>query len=220
MRETQATGLLVQHLSKALKRNLPLAGVALSIGLMMTTGAARAGGDDEDNRSISEKFVDGVKGYSKPPIWTPKGSTIASDLRWSCRQRSNYRPRGRPEPKRIRRTGRKIRMKKNARPPLQPGRRRCRPRRLPRSTSGAAGRSTRPERKLSFTDKVSNFFGGNKPEAAPFTGEPPREDLTQPPSGYQIPSPDYAYGVGVNKPLKKDSQDKDGKDNKETSNKQ
>ena len=30
-----------------------------------------------------------------------------------------------------------------------------------------------------------------------FTGEPPRDTLTAPPAGYQTPSPNYAYGVGI-----------------------
>lgn len=33
-----------------------------------------------------------------------------------------------------------------------------------------------------------------KAETATFSGEPARESLTQPPPGYQTPSPDYAYG--------------------------
>jgi len=41
-----------------------------------------------------------------------------------------------------------------------------------------------------------NIFGSSdKPESAPFPGEPPRESLTQPPTGYQTPSPSYAYGL-------------------------
>ena len=40
------------------------------------------------------------------------------------------------------------------------------------------------------------MFGGNKAEVAPFKGEPTREALTQPPAGYQTPSPNYAYGTG------------------------
>jgi len=41
-----------------------------------------------------------------------------------------------------------------------------------------------------------NIFGSNdKPESAPFPGEPARESLTQPPTGYQTPSPAYSYGL-------------------------
>jgi hypothetical protein len=40
------------------------------------------------------------------------------------------------------------------------------------------------------------MFGRNKEEEKPFTGEPPRTALIEPPAGYQTPSPNYAYGVG------------------------
>jgi len=50
---------------------------------------------------------------------------------------------------------------------------------------------------LGFTGKLSELFGsGNKSQTAPFTGEPDRETLTQPPAGYQTPSPNFAYGTG------------------------
>ena len=44
--------------------------------------------------------------------------------------------------------------------------------------------------------RFSSLFGGNKTETAEFKGEPPREALTQPPPGYQTPSPNFAYGTG------------------------
>jgi hypothetical protein len=37
---------------------------------------------------------------------------------------------------------------------------------------------------------------GKKEESAKFTGEPDRNTLTEPPPGYQTPSPNFAYGVG------------------------
>ncbi len=39
-----------------------------------------------------------------------------------------------------------------------------------------------------------NLFG-SKTEAATFKAEPTRETLTQPPAGYQTPSPNFAYGT-------------------------
>ena len=36
--------------------------------------------------------------------------------------------------------------------------------------------------------------GGHKPEVEKFKGEPSRSDLTQPPTGYQTPSPNFPYG--------------------------
>lgn len=47
----------------------------------------------------------------------------------------------------------------------------------------------------------SNIFGGSEPDVAKFTGEPPRASLTEPPPGYQTPSPDQPYGVGKEKPV-------------------
>ena len=41
----------------------------------------------------------------------------------------------------------------------------------------------------------SRMFGGKDEDYAQFTGEPPRTDLTEPPPGYQTPSPDQPYGV-------------------------
>jgi hypothetical protein len=40
------------------------------------------------------------------------------------------------------------------------------------------------------------MFGSKKEESAKFTGEPPRVSLTEPPPGYQTPSPEQPYGVG------------------------
>lgn len=41
----------------------------------------------------------------------------------------------------------------------------------------------------------NNFFGGKRDDVAQFTGEPPRATLTEPPPGYQTPSPDQPYGL-------------------------
>ncbi len=50
---------------------------------------------------------------------------------------------------------------------------------------------------LGFNGNIfGTMFGGNKPESAQFKGEPTRENLTQPPAGYQVPSGGHAYGTG------------------------
>ena len=46
--------------------------------------------------------------------------------------------------------------------------------------------------KPGFWGKV---FGKDEPESSSFTSEPPRTALTEPPTGYQTPSPDQPYGV-------------------------
>ncbi|MDO8878003.1 MAG: hypothetical protein Q8M24_25795 [Pseudolabrys sp.] len=40
-----------------------------------------------------------------------------------------------------------------------------------------------------------NMFGRTDDDTAKFTGEPPRTALTEPPRGYQTPSPDQPYGL-------------------------
>ena len=40
-----------------------------------------------------------------------------------------------------------------------------------------------------------NMFGRRDDDTAKFTGEPPRTALTEPPPGYQTPSPDQPYGM-------------------------
>jgi len=64
--------------------------------------------------------------------------------------------------------------------------------------------TSRPLMPSDLGTKTEKIFGSiwstltpAKPEAAPFTGEPPREAMTAPPSGYQTPSPNYPYGMGV-----------------------
>src|SRR6185437_1535079 len=41
------------------------------------------------------------------------------------------------------------------------------------------------------------MFDKKKEEQAKFTGEPPRTSLTEPPAGYQTPSPDQPYGLAT-----------------------
>jgi hypothetical protein len=43
---------------------------------------------------------------------------------------------------------------------------------------------------------LGKMFYGKDEDTAQFTGEPPRTELTEPPPGYQTPSPDQPYGVG------------------------
>ncbi len=43
------------------------------------------------------------------------------------------------------------------------------------------------------------FTGNNQDETATFEAEPPRASLTDPPSGYRVPSPAQPYGVSADK---------------------
>lgn len=50
------------------------------------------------------------------------------------------------------------------------------------------------------------FGGSDSAETAPFKGEPTRDSLTQPPTGYQTPSPNYAYGTGPKEVMRNKSE--------------
>jgi hypothetical protein len=51
---------------------------------------------------------------------------------------------------------------------------------------------------------LGKMFHGKDEDVAQFTGEPPRTDLTEPPPGYQTPSPDQPYGLSQAKPKAED----------------
>lgn len=63
---------------------------------------------------------------------------------------------------------------------------------VPEDYSGA--RTLSPSQ-LGTTNVFTKLFKKKSDEVETFKGEPSREDLTQPPSGYQTPSPSYAYGL-------------------------
>ena len=42
---------------------------------------------------------------------------------------------------------------------------------------------------------IDGVLGHPPPEATEFRGEPARAELTEPPAGYQVPSPNFPYGI-------------------------
>jgi hypothetical protein len=63
------------------------------------------------------------------------------------------------------------------------------------------GRPSRPQ-ELGSTNLFTwgNLTRSNTAETAPFPGEPSRSALTQPPRGYQTPSPNAPYGTVTDTP--------------------
>jgi hypothetical protein len=52
---------------------------------------------------------------------------------------------------------------------------------------------------------IVSSFSPAEPESEPFTGEPQRDSMTSPPTGYQTPSPNYPYGMGIQQDKRKAS---------------
>jgi hypothetical protein len=223
MRKTEASGWMVPNPSIALRRALRLAVIALGIGVVMTAGAARAE-DDEDDKTFEEKIIEGIMAgiggtnmenrgidYRErsplvvpPKLDLPPPAAASADVKapnWpkdpdearrkaaiAARKKENKDPR---EASRIL-TPSELAVGKTAAPartnndPIQPG---------------VSNNAILSPSQLGYNGGFSGLFGGAKTETAPFKGEPSRESLTQPPSGYQTPSPNFAYGTGPKESL-------------------
>jgi hypothetical protein len=68
-----------------------------------------------------------------------------------------------------------------------------------KSAEGSAAPSTNAELGSKGITSMFSGFWAPKEEYTPFTGEPPRSSLTEPPAGYRTPSPSQPYGVGREK---------------------
>jgi hypothetical protein len=231
MRETEASGWIVQMSPRMLTRALRCTAVALGVGLVMTVGVARAQDDDDDDKTFEEKIIEGVmKGIGgtnmdnrgidyrerSPLVVPPKldlpppeaAKTEIKDPNWP------------KDPDVVERKKRIAARKKENKDPMEQSRI-LSPDELNKgklaSGSGSKGTpdTTVPGGEpgatailspsaLGFDGKLSNLFGGNKAEAAPFKGEPTRDSLTQPPAGYQTPSPNFMYGTGPKESLNKE----------------
>ena len=224
MRETRATGLLVQNpITQNLSTALRPAAIALGIGLVMTVSTARAGSDDEDNRSFSEKIVDGIKdGFSttnmdskgidyreRSPLVVPPQLDLPPPAAAASQATAPNWPKDPDEKRRKAALAARKKSVTNSTHELTPAE--------AEAARASVAASEQPQPQQSFTEKMNNYLGGTKPEVGQFKGEPTRETLTQPPPGYQIPSPNYAYGVGQKGSVNRDAANKDSK---ETSNKQ
>jgi len=73
---------------------------------------------------------------------------------------------------------------------------------VPAAPNGAAtvqAAPSPPVQKKAWYNPATWF---NQEEYATFTGEPARDSLTDPPTGYRTPSPDHPYGIGPEKKAK------------------
>jgi hypothetical protein len=226
MRKAEANELMVRNSSRALSRALRLSAVALGIGLLMSVNVARAGDDDEDDKTFEEKIIEGImKGIGgtnmentgidyrersplvvPPKLDLPAPASTSADVKapnWpkdpdearrkaaiAARKKENKDPREAsrtlsPSELNVGRTTGKSDVRGSD--SLQPG--------------GDSAHNTLSPSQLGYNGGFMGMFKGNSSESTQFKSEPPRESLTQPPSGYQTPSPNYAYGTGPQMPL-------------------
>jgi hypothetical protein len=228
MRDSEPSNRMMQNSRRALMRALRLSVVALGVGLVMTAGAARADDDEDDDKTFEEKVIEGImagiggtnmenRGIDyrerSPLVVPPKldlrppesAKTEIKDPNWpkdpdeqrrkaaiAARKKENKDPR---EASRILTPSElnAVKTSPGARTnndPVQPG--------------SSFNNPILSPSQLGYNGSFSGLFGGNKSETAPFKGEPSRESLTQPPRGYQTPSPNFAYGTGPKESLNKE----------------
>lgn len=224
MRDTEAKGWMALNASGALTRGLRLGLVTLGIGLVMTVGVARAQDDEEDDRTFEEKIIENVmKGLAgtnmersgidyreRSPLVVPPRLDLPPPVNASAEPKVMNWPK---DPDEARRKAAIARRKKENKDPMEAARP-LKPSELevgrvagPARTNndpvepGASNNPVLSPSQLGFDGKISSFFRGNSSEATTFTGEPTRDSLTQPPAGYQTPSPNYSYGTGPMQPL-------------------
>ena len=228
MRDTETSGWIVQNSPAALTRALRLGIVALGIGLVMTAGAARAQDADEDDKTFEEKVIEGIMAgiggtnmenrgieyRERSPLVVPPKLELPPPESVKGEIKDKNWPK---DPDEARRKAAIAARKKESKDPVQASR--------PLTPSElAAGRTAvRPSTsedpiqpgsqnnnpilspsQLGYNGGFSGLFGGNKSEVAPFKGEPTRDSLTQPPPGYQTPSPNFAYGTGPKESMNKE----------------
>jgi hypothetical protein len=229
MRRTEASGWMVQNSPRALGRALRLAVVGLGIGLVMTAGAARAQDDDEDDKTFEEKVIEGIMAgiggtnmdnrgieyRERSPLVVPPKLDLPPPAAASNEVKAPNWPK---DPDQARRKA-AIAARKNDNKDPREASRILTPseldKRAPNKSTAGSDSVDQPggnpgenavlsPSQLGYSGGFSGMFGGSKTETAPFKGEPTRESLTQPPAGYQTPSPNFAYGTGPKESLNKE----------------
>ncbi len=222
MRDTEASGWMMQALPDAGRRALRLTAVALGIGFVMTVSVARAQ-DDNDDRSFEEKIIDNIMGgigaktmdnrgidyRERSPLVVPPKLDLPPPESDKAAINDPSWPKDPDEQQRKA----AIAARKKAKPSSEEAARLLTPAELNVGRTRSSSTATDPVQpgqpngaplsaaQLGYTGGLMGIFHGNKQETAPFKGEPTRESLTQPPPGYQTPSPNFAYGTGPLAPL-------------------
>ena len=227
MRRTEASGWMVRNSPGALSRALRLAVISLGIGLVVGAGAARAE-DDEDEKTFEEKIIEGImtgiggtnmdnRGIEyreRSPLVVPPKLDLPPPASSSEVKAPNW-PKDPDEARRKALIAARKKENKDPREasrPLMPSEL---DQRAPKKSTAGSDSVDQPggnpgttavlsPSQLGYSGGFSGLFGGNKVETAPFKGEPTRGSLTQPPSGYQTPSPNFAYGTGPKESLNKE----------------
>jgi hypothetical protein len=202
-----------------------LAAVLVGVGLVLSAGPVRAQDDDQDDRTFEQKLMDnlmsglGAKRIEDSGIDYRERSPLVVPSKIDLPPPETGKPKLAPNwPKDPDEAERKAQREAAKQKPISPEQSR-----MPLMPSELATRTPKGSSKRTAdtsspgsngSDKplmmmpsdlgyvgglFSNPFSSKKKEAAKFEKEPDRDELTQPPTGYQTPSPNFAYGLGDGK---------------------
>lgn len=206
-----------------LARTFRMAAVALGIGMVVSASVARAQDAEDDDSTFEEKIIKNIMGSigatnmdnrgidyrERSPLVIPPKIDLPPPVSASAEPLAPNWPKDPEEIERaqIRAANKKQRLtgSEGARPLMPSELAVGKTKHVAATENLAPAGNQNPmlsPSQLGFKGNLlGTLFGGNKSESAPFTGEPDREQLTQPPPGYQTPSPNFAYGTGPKQPL-------------------
>lgn len=224
MREIEASGSTARDRTPMWLRALRLGAITLGICLVVTPGVARAE-DEDDDKTFEERIIEGlmaglggtnmenrgIEYRERSPLVVPPRLDLPPPVSASQVPAANW-PK---DPDVARRKAAIAARKNNNKDPAEAARVLMSSELAQRGTktSTASSESLTPGGEIGPNSLLSPsqlgysggfgklFGGGNRVEVAPFKGEPTRDSLTQPPSGYQTPSPNFAYGTGPKQSL-------------------
>lgn len=229
MRQTGPRNSSEQAPSRPSMRALRIAAIVLGIGLVIGAGQVRAQDDVDEEADSQKSFERGIldnvmssiggrriedgtiKYRERSPLVIPsKTDQLPPPESRKAKLAPNWpKDPDEAERKRAREEANKPAMTpEQARMPLMPSELAAKQPRKGRTDTTAASESNNPSSssfmlspsQLGYNGGIfSNPFGSSKEEKATFTGEPERGELTEPPKGYQTPSPNFAYGTGPSK---------------------
>ena len=211
-----------------LKSTLPalLCGVLAAAFLLASAAAPARAADDDDDEAFDQKFFrqllegiglrkdgtgSGIDYHERAPLVVPPsralpppetGSAVANNPAWPVDQDIKRRKDAKAAAARAPRSSTNE-MEAAARP-LKPDELRkgslARDKQLnpQAATAEESGRPLKPSALGYKGGLFGSLFGKKTDEVATFTEEPPRTTLTEPPPGYQTPSPNQPYGFKEN----------------------
>src|SRR5262249_16567264 len=171
--------------------------------LILSAATARAADDDDTEKSFDKKIRDNLMGAlgikagpdieyrERSPLVLPRRIDLPTPQANATTNAPNWPVDADQKRKREETSRRRDEVEESR--PLRPNELNVGSAQRGRAPAANAAEFDGKNRQDTTGSIFSNIFSGGKQETAKFTEEPPRTSLTEPPVGYQTPSPDQPY---------------------------